>query len=294
MLKDSMVAIVTPMKRSGEIDYGRFSDLIDWHLANETDGIVVLGTTGESPTIQPEERRQLIEMAVKQVNGKVPVIAGTGANATQHSIELTQQAKDLGIDAALLVTPYYNKPTQRGLYEHFKTIAEAVSLPQILYNVPARTGSDLLPETVIRLAEVDNIVAIKEATGDISRVKTILDSGCKIDLLTGDDKTSLAFLLAGGQGVVSVVANVVPKLFHDFCVAATQGDETKARKLFAQCEPLCTSLFAESNPIPTKWALCRMGKIEEGIRLPLTPLDEKYSLQVQQALKHAGVNIGGA
>jgi len=200
---------------------------------------------------------------------------------------------ELGADAALVVVPYYNKPTQHGLYEHFKAISEAVSLPQILYNVPARTACDLLPETVIQLAKLPNIVAVKEASGDISRVKTILDSGCEIDLLTGDDKTSLDFMLAGGKGVVSVVANVVPKLFHDFCVAATSDDKTKARTMFEKLEPLCTSLFAESNPIPTKWALCKMGKIEEGIRLPLTSLDEKYNSQVQQALKQAGVNLDG-
>lgn len=293
MFKGSIVAIVTPMKQNREIDYDRFSQLIDWHLENETDGIVVLGTTGESPTIKPLERKRLIEMAVKQVGERIPVIAGTGANCTQQSIELTREAMSLGVDAALLVTPYYNKPTQRGLYAHFKSISEAVPLPQILYNVPARTACDLLPETAIELAKQPNIVAFKEASGDVSRVKTILDSGCEMDLLSGDDKTALAFLLAGGKGVISVVANVLPKCFHDFCMAAVDGDQTKAQALFEKMEPLCTSLFVESNPIPTKWALSQMGKIEGGIRLPLTPLDEKYNVIVQQALKQAGINVDG-
>ncbi len=293
MFRGSIVALVTPMKKTGEIDYECFLRLIDWHLANGTDGLVVLGTTGESPTISEIEREKLVKLAIEQVKDRVPVIVGTGTNSTYTTIKATQKALEWGADAALLVTPYYNKPTQEGLYQHFKAVADAVPLPQILYNVPSRTGCDLLPETVVRLAQVPNIVAIKEASGDVSRVRKLLDAGCQLDLLTGDDATSLEFMLAGGVGVITVVGNVVPKLFHDFCVAAVSEDKNAARALFAKIEPLCKNLFLESNPIPTKWALIKMGKIEEGIRLPLTPMSKQFNNQVQQAMLQAGISLTG-
>lgn len=293
MFKGSIVALVTPMKKTGEIDFESFLRLIDWHLSSGTDGIVVLGTTGESPTVSEDEREKLVKLAIKQVSNQVPIIVGTGTNSTHTTIKHTQDAMEWGADAALVVTPYYNKPTQEGLYQHFKAVADAVPLPQILYNVPGRTGCDLLPETAIRLAAVPNIVALKEASGDVSRVRKILDASVELDLLSGDDLTSLEFMLAGGVGVITVVGNVVPKLFHDFCAAAMSKDETTARALFAKLKPLCKKLFVESNPIPTKWALLEMGKIEEGIRLPLTPMSKQFNDQVQQALVHAGVSLSG-
>lgn len=293
MFKGSIVALVTPMKKTGEIDYDCFLSLIDWQLANGTDGLVVLGTTGESPTIREDEREKLVKLAIERVKSRVPVIVGTGTNSTSSTIAHTRDALEWGADAALVVTPYYNKPTQEGLYQHFKAVADAVPLPQILYNVPSRTGCDLLPETAIRLAQLPNIVAIKEATGDVSRVQKFLDAGCQLDLLTGDDATSLEFMLAGGVGVITVVGNVAPKLFHDFCVAAVSGDKNLARALFAKLEPLCKKLFVESNPIPTKWALQKMGKIAEGIRLPLTPMNQQFNDQVQQALLHAEIALTG-
>lgn len=293
MFKGSIVALVTPMKKAGEVDYACFGDLIDWHIASGTDGLVVLGTTGESPTINEEEREKLVKLAIGRVKNRIPVIIGTGTNSTHSTIKHTREAMEWGADGALLVTPYYNKPTQEGLYQHFKAVADAVPLPQILYNVPGRTGCDLLPETIIRLSKVPNIVGVKEATGDISRVTKLLDAGCKLDLLTGDDATSLDFMLAGGVGVITVVGNVAPKLFHDFCLAAVSGDKNTAQELFAKLEPLCKNLFLESNPIPTKWALAKMGKIEEGIRLPLTPMSKQFNDRVQQAILHAGLGLTG-
>jgi len=289
MFNGSLVAIVTPMKSNGDIDYSSMKRLVDWHLANATDGLVVLGTTGESATIEPDERIQIIQQVVEQVDGKVPVIVGTGANATRQAIKLTEQAMELGVDAALLVTPYYNKPTQEGLFQHFKAVAEAVPIPQILYNVPSRTACDLLPETVIRLSAFSNIVGLKEATGEIDRVTQLLDSGCKIDLLSGDDNTAMEFMLAGGKGVISVVANLAPKDFHDLCKAAVSGDRSVAENLNNKLVPLYSQLFIESNPIPTKWSLSQMGMISEGIRLPLTPLAEKHHADVRNAMHSAGI-----
>jgi len=289
MFKGSIVALVTPMLESGSIDYDCFSRLIDWHLSNGTDGIVVLGTTGESPTIHADERKELISLAVQQIGGRIPVIVGTGTNDTNHSIELTEQAKELGADAALLVTPYYNKPTQEGLFLHFRTIAQDVSLPLILYNVPARTACDMQPETIIRLSQISNIVGLKEATGDINRVKQILDSGCKIDLLSGDDATALDFMLNGGKGVISVVANIAPRAFHDLCMAAISGNNKLAKEIDLKLRPVYEALFLESNPIPTKWALQSMGLIPSGIRLPLTLLAEKHHAPVRAALEQAGI-----
>ncbi|WP_423062384.1 4-hydroxy-tetrahydrodipicolinate synthase [Candidiatus Paracoxiella cheracis] len=289
MFNGSLVAIVTPMKPNGDIDYASMKQLVDWHLSNETDGLVVLGTTGESATIEPEERVELISQVVDQVSEKIPVIVGTGANSTRHALKLTEQAMELGADAALLVTPYYNKPTQEGLFQHFKTIAEAVPIPQILYNVPSRTACDLLPETVLRLSEFSNIVGLKEATGEIDRVTQLLSADCEIDLFSGDDKTAMEFMLAGGKGVISVLANVVPKEFHDLCVAAVSVDRLNAENLNKKLMPLYTQLFVESNPIPTKWVLSQMGMIPEGIRLPLTPLAEQFHAGVRNAMQSVGI-----
>ena len=284
MFHGSLVALVTPMHNDGSIDYDSLQRLVTWHLGNSTDGLVILGTTGESATIEPDERAQIIEQVVKQVNEHIPVIVGTGTNATKLSITLTQQAMELGADAALLATPYYNKPTQEGLYQHFKAIAQAVPIPQILYNVPARTGCDLLPETVSRLAPISNIVAIKEATGDMDRLAALIALDGQIDLLSGDDATALDFMRHGGKGVISVVANVVPKLFHDMCLAASKQDFESAQTIDNQLKILYKLLFAQSNPIPTKWALAQMGMMKHGIRLPLTQLDNQYHEPLRSAL----------
>ncbi len=291
MFSGSIVAIVTPMKPNGDVDYKNFERLIDWHLENDTDGLVVLGTTGESPTIEPEERVKIVSHAVEQVNERIPVIVGTGANSTHHAIALTRQAMELGADAGLLVTPYYNKPTQEGLYQHFKSLAEAVPMPQILYNVPSRTACDLLPETVSRLTKFSNIVGIKEATGDIERVKKLREMNNELDLLSGDDKTAMEFMLAGGKGVISVVANIVPKAFHTLCEAAITNNHKLAEEYDNKLKILYKALFIESNPIPTKWALAQMGLIAEGIRLPLTPLSQQFHAEVRQALQSAGIKI---
>jgi len=290
MFHGSFVAIVTPMKENGDVDYQAFERLVDWHLENETDGLVVLGTTGESATIEPFERKKIIEQIVAQVNEQIPVIVGTGANATNHAIQLTRQAMELGVDAALLVTPYYNKPTQEGLYQHFKAISEAVPIPQVLYNVPSRTACDLLPETVERLGHFSNIVALKEATGDLERLKELMGMNCQMNFLSGDDASSMEFILAGGKGVISVVANVAPKLVHRMCSAALEGDRPEAKKWNDQLEVLYQTLYVESNPIPTKWVLSEMGLIPRGIRLPLTPLDQKYHANLHAAMDQAHLN----
>jgi len=289
MFTGSIVAIVTPMHANGEIDFEGLERLVDWHIKSGTDGLVVLGTTGESATIESDERKKIIAQSVRQVKGVMPVIVGTGVNSTSHSIELTREAMEMGADAALLVTPYYNKPTQEGLFQHYRAIAKAVPIPQILYNVPSRTACDLLPETVKRLSEYPNIVAIKEATGDIERLKQLLALNSSMDMLSGDDSTAMEFMLAGGRGVISVVANVVPTLFHDLCKAAVNGDRVAATKINDQLKMLYKGLFAESNPIPTKWALGEMGLIESGIRLPLTPLDSKFYTSVRSAMQQAEV-----
>ncbi|WP_280123482.1 4-hydroxy-tetrahydrodipicolinate synthase [Coxiella endosymbiont of Ornithodoros amblus] len=287
MFNGSLVALVTPMQENGEIDYSNLKELVEWHLENDTDGLVILGTTGESPTVTAEERHKIIRQVVDQVNKKIPIIVGTGADSTVYTIEMTQQAMELGADAALIVTPYYNKPTQEGLFQYFKMIAEAVSIPQILYNVPSRTACDLLPETVIRIAKCPNVVGLKEATGDIQRVKQLKVED--LDLLSGDDKTAMDFMLAGGKGVISVVANVVPKLYHTFCITAVSGNVELAKKENDQLSPLYDSLFVESNPIPVKWALSQMGVIPDGIRLPLTPLSERYHAKVRESLQQVGI-----
>ncbi|MCH9769580.1 MAG: 4-hydroxy-tetrahydrodipicolinate synthase [Gammaproteobacteria bacterium] len=284
MFSGSMVAIVTPMLASGEVDYDAFTRLIEWHLEAKTDAIVALGTTGEAPTITAKERSKIIQHVVKRVNGKVPVIIGAGANSTQHTIELTKEAMQRGADAALLVTPYYNRPTQEGLFQHYSAVAKAVPLPQILYNVPARTGCDLLPETVARLSKLANIVALKEATGSLERLKELVDLNLKLDLLTGVDESVLDFLLAGGRGVISVAANIVPEQFAKLCHAALAGDITLAQTINQKLTELNRLLFIESNPIPVKWLLAKMGLIESGIRLPLTPLAAEHQAALSELL----------
>lgn len=290
MFSGSMVALVTPMRADGSLDNDCLHKLVEFHIENGTDGIVAVGTTGESATLNVEEHCDVIRQVVEQVNGRIPVIAGTGANSTAEAIELSGYAKDLGVDAVLLVTPYYNKPTQEGLYLHYKAIAEAVDIPQILYNVPSRTACDLLPETVARLSEIENIVGIKEATGDLSRVSQIKAlCGDKLELYTGEDANTVDFILAGGQGVISVTANVAPAAMHLMCKAALAGDEQQARAINSTLALLHKNLFLEANPIPVKWALAEMNMIPVGIRLPMTVLSETYHQSVRDALNAAGV-----
>ncbi len=290
MFQGSMVALVTPMRTDGSIDMDALDRLLEWHLSAGTDAIVAVGTTGESATLDFEEHCAVIAHTVKRVAGRRPVIAGTGANATREAIHLTQCAKDAGADACLLVTPYYNKPTQQGLYLHYRAIAEAVDIPQILYNVPGRTAVDLLPETVERLAEIPNIVGLKEALGKAERTRELVDRvGGRLELYSGDDATALDFLLAGGQGVISVTANVAPGPMHEMCMAALDGDVARAREINARLDGLHHALFQEANPIPVKWAVARMGLIPDGIRLPLTPLSETCHAAVLDAMRQAGI-----
>lgn len=290
MFHGSIVAIVTPMKADGAIDIEKLRELIDWHIESDTNAIVVLGTTGESPTIEFKEREHIIRETLDQVGGRVPVIVGSGVNCTKETIHLTKNAMELGADACLLVTPYYNKPTQEGLYQHFKAVAEAVPIPQILYNVPGRTGCDMLPETVGRLSLIPNIVGLKEASGKVSRVNEILDK-CEeeIDLLSGEDIIGLEFMLAGGKGVISVTANVAPHDMHLMCKAALEVDEARAKNINEKLLGLHQQLFIETNPIPVKWALHHMNKIALGIRLPLTVLAESKREPVRRALKQAEI-----
>ena len=289
MFTGSMVAIVTPMQEDGSVDYQALERLVDFHLENDTDVIIPAGTTGESATLDHEEHCEVIKRVVDQVNGRVPVVGGTGANSTWEAISLTQCAADAGADACLLVTPYYNKPTQEGLYQHYKKVAESVTIPQILYNVPGRTACDMLPETVVRLAEIDNIVGVKEASGDLSRGISIKQScGGDFMVVSGEDAQGMESILAGGQGVISVTANIAPKLMHDMCAAALAGDREKAQAFDDKLAALHKNLFIESNPIPAKWALKEMGLIASGIRLPLTELDEQYHEVLRDALRVAG------
>lgn len=284
-----MVAIVTPMQSDGSVDYKALAGLVDFHLENDTDVIIPAGTTGESATLDHKEHVEVIKRVVDQVNGRVPVVGGTGANSTWEAISLTQGAAEAGVDACLLVTPYYNKPTQEGLFQHYKKVAESVSMPQILYNVPGRTACDMLPETVIRLAQIDNIVGVKEASGDLSRGVTI-KKACDENFMvvTGEDAQAMESILAGGQGVISVTANVAPKLMHDMCAAALAGDRERAMQFDAKLAELHKNLFIESNPIPAKWSLQEMGLISAGIRLPLTELDEQYHEVLRNSLRIAG------
>ncbi len=290
MFQGSIVALVTPMKADGALDREALARLVDWHVEQGTDAIVSVGTTGESPTLDMEEHCRVIRETVEFARGRIPVIAGTGSNATREAIELTECARDAGADACLLVTPYYNKPTQEGLYRHFRAIAEAVSLPQILYNVPGRTACDLLPETVERLSGVPNIVGIKEATGQLDRIRELVARcGEGFFVYTGDDATAMESMLLGARGDVSVTANVAPDAMRRMCAAAIGGDRREAERLDAPLRGLHRDLFVEPNPIPVKWALTEMGLIGPGIRLPLTPLDEKNHAQVRSALREAGV-----
>lgn len=285
-----MVALVTPMNDDESVDYAALERLLEWHIQSGTQAIVAVGTTGESATLDMKEHCDVIRFVVERVNKRIPVIAGTGANSTTEAIQLTQCAKQAGADACLLVTPYYNKPTQEGLYLHHKKIAEAVDIPQILYNVPGRTACDMQPETIGRLAKVANIVGVKEATGDLSRVSKILELvDADFDLYTGDDATAVEFILLGGHGGISVTANVAPGLVAQAYDAALAGDAEKARQLDSPLMELHQKLFVEANPIPVKWAMAEMGLIKPAIRLPLTPLSEPYHDIVRGALVHAGV-----
>ena len=289
MLQGSLVALVTPMESNGSVDWESLRGLIEFHIREGTDGIVAVGTTGESATLDEDEHCEVIRFTVETVKGRVPVIAGTGANSTREAIQLTKKAKEVGADACLLVTPYYNKPTQEGLYLHYKAVAEAVDIPQILYNVPGRTGCDMLTETVVRLSTVPNIIGVKEATGDLGRAKAILDQVDPSFLLySGDDATAGEFCLLGGHGVISVTANVAPRLMHDLCVAAQSGDVSRVKTIDAKLQGLHKDLFIESNPIPVKWALAEMGLIKQGIRLPLTWLLPAYHGVVRAAIRQAG------
>lgn len=290
MITGSMVAIVTPMDAQGELDWPALDKLIDFHIQEGTSAIVAVGTTGESATLSVAEHVEVLRRVVKQVNGRIPVIAGTGANCTREAVELTQNAKKVGADACLLVTPYYNKPTQEGLYQHFKHIAEAVDIPQILYNVPGRTVCDMQAETAIRLSTIKNIIGIKEATGDIERAKQII-AGVDSDFLvySGDDATAYQLMLAGGKGNISVTANVAPRKMSELCRLAMAGEAQAAKELNDSLMPLHEKLFVEANPIPVKWALYEMGLIDKGIRLPLTWLSEQYHEQVRQALRETAI-----
>jgi 4-hydroxy-tetrahydrodipicolinate synthase len=290
MFRGSIVALVTPMSESGEVDFGAFEALLDWHAAQGTDGVVVAGTTGEAATLLAAEIQELLRRAVRRLGGRVPVIAGTGTPSTAITIERTRTACEAGVDGVLMVTPYYNRPGQRGLLQHFWAAAEASSVPVLLYNVPSRTACDLLPETVERLAEHPQIVGIKEATGDIGRAREILERcGDDFLLFSGDDATCREWMLAGAQGVVSVTANVAPRLMRDLAEAALEGDAPRAAGLDGLLAELHRGLFVESNPIPVKWALARLGLIPPGIRLPLTPLGVTGQGLVQAAMKRAGI-----
>lgn len=288
MITGSIVALVTPMNIAGEIDWESLDGLIEWHIDEGTRAIVPVGTTGESATVSVEEHCKIVEHVVNTINGRVPVIAGTGANATWEAIELTKAAKDAGADACLLVTPYYNKPTQEGLYQHYKAIAEAVDLPQVLYNVPGRTACDMLPETVARLADIEQVVAVKEATGDIERTKQILEL-CDITVYSGDDATARELMSNGAKGTISVTANVAPARMAAMCNAAVAGNAEDAAAIDESLEGLHNNLFLEANPIPAKWALAEMSRIPKGIRLPLTELSPEYHGAVREAMRMAGV-----
>lgn len=291
MLKGSLVAIVTPMHEDGSLDLDSMRGLVDFHVKEKTDGIVVVGTTGESPTVNFDEHCQLIRTVVEQAAGRVAVIAGTGANSTSEAIELTHCAKKAGAQYSLSVVPYYNKPTQEGLYQHFKAIAEAVDIPQILYNVPGRTVCDMANDTALRLAAIPNIIGIKDATGNIERgTDLLLRAPSDFAVYSGDDASSLALMLLGGHGTISVTANVAPRMVHDMCVAAFAGEIGKAREINNKLLGLHQKLFVEANPIPVKWAVQQMGLMKGGIRLPLTSLSASQHEVVKQAMKQAGIS----
>lgn len=272
-INGSIVAIVTPMQEDGSLDFPALRALVDWHVAEGTDGIVIVGTTGESPTVNVDEHCELIRVAVEQADKRIPIIAGTGGNSTKEAIELTAFAKQVGADASLQVVPYYNKPTQEGMYRHFRTIAEAVELPVVLYNVPGRTVADMQHDTILRLAQVPGIIGVKEATGNIDRAAQLIkDAPQGFSIYSGDDPTAIALMLLGGHGNISVTANVAPRKMHELCVAALKGDAITARRIHMELVALNKAMFVEANPIPVKWALQQMGRMQGGIRLPLTPL----------------------
>jgi 4-hydroxy-tetrahydrodipicolinate synthase len=286
----SIVALVTPMHDDGAVDYDGLRRLIDWHIAEGTDCIGVVGTTGESPTVTVEEHCEIIRVAVDQCAGRVPVMAGAGANSTHEAIELSRFAHKVGADCTLQVVPYYNKPTQEGIYRHFKAIAEAVDMPMVLYNVPGRTVADMAVETMLRLAQVPGVVGVKEATGNIERAAWLIRQAPKhFHIYSGDDPTAIALMLLGGHGNVSVTANVAPRAMHEMCKAAIAGDAARARDIHLSLLPLHKHLFAEANPIPVKWALQRMGRCGGAIRLPLVPLSDQAQPVVEQALKDCGL-----
>lgn len=289
-IQGSIVAIVTPMLKDGGVDWKGLEKLVEWHIEQGTNSIVAVGTTGEASTLSMEEHTQVIKEIIRVANKRIPIIAGTGANSTREAIELTKAAKELGADAALLVTPYYNKPTQEGLYQHYKAIAEAVELPLILYNVPGRTGVDLSNDTAVRLAEISNVVGIKDATGDVPRGKALIEAlNGKMAVYSGDDETAWELMLLGADGNISVTANIAPKAMSEVCAVAIAKDEQQAKTLNNKIANLHNILFCESNPIPVKWALHEMGLIDTGIRLPLTPLAEQYREPLRNALKDAGI-----
>lgn len=290
MFQGSMVALVTPMMADGQLDWEGLHKLVDFHLEKGTHAIVAVGTTGESATLDVDEHLQVIKKVVDQVNGRIPVIAGTGANSTSEAIELTQSAKDAGADACLSVTPYYNKPTQEGLFLHHQAIAKAVALPQMLYNVPGRTGVDMTPETIARLSAVDNIFGVKEATGEMDRVEWLMaNTPDDFIIVSGDDPTAVELMLLGGKGNISVTANVAPAEIARMCELAIAGKADEARALNQKLVPVHNAMFVESNPIPVKWAVAEMGLTQAGLRLPLTPLSDIYHQQVRDALKGAGL-----
>jgi len=290
MFTGSMVAMVTPMHGDGLVDWDALDRLIEHHIREGTDAIVSVGTTGESATLDHDEHGEVIARTVKTVAGRIPVIGGTGANSTKEAIALTRDAADAGVDGCLLVVPYYNKPPQEGLYQHFRAIAEAVAIPQILYNVPGRTGVDMHNDTTLRLANIDNIVAIKDATNDLDRGRDLIQRAPEGFLVySGEDGTACELMLAGGKGTISVTANVAPALMHRMCAAAIGGDQKTARELNAQLDPLHTALFLESNPIPAKWAVEQQGIIGKGIRLPLLELSSGLHEPVKAAMRSAGV-----
>ncbi|MEA5444306.1 4-hydroxy-tetrahydrodipicolinate synthase [Gammaproteobacteria bacterium AB-CW1] len=290
MFGGSMVALVTPMKSDGALDFEALERLIEFHVDAGTRALVVAGTTGESPTLETDEHADLIGEAVRLSAGRVPVIAGTGSNSTAQTLHLTRKVEAMGVDGFLLVVPYYNKPSQEGLYRHFSTVARAVEKPVVLYNVPGRTSCDLLPETVARLAELDTVVGLKEATGDMQRLQALRElCGDEIELYSGDDATAMDFILGGGIGDVSVTANVAPEQMQALCDAARSGDREKAAEINNRLMPLHRELFVECNPVPVKWALAEMGLIQPGIRLPLVPLAEEHHERVRAALRHAGI-----
>jgi 4-hydroxy-tetrahydrodipicolinate synthase len=290
MFRGSIVALVTPMYESGEIDYGAFESLLDWHAEQGSDGVVVLGTTGEAPTVTAAEGDELLRRAVRRLGGRLPVIAGTGTNSTATTIEKTRRACEHGVDGVLIVTPYYNKPGQEGMVRHFSAAADASSVPVILYNVPSRTACDLLPPAVARLADHPRIIGIKEATGQAARAREIIDRcGDDFLLLSGDDASCRELMLAGAQGVISVTANAAPRLMHELAEAALVGDTGRALLVDEQLAALHRDLFVEANPIPVKWAVARLGIIPPGIRLPLTPLDPAHHAAVLAAMEQAAV-----